>query len=69
MVKKGSRGASVLLVQEILHARGIYPGELDWIFGAQTEAAVIAYQQSRNGGAGPVDGIVGQKCWKDMVAL
>lgn len=69
VVKKGSRGASVLLVQEILHARGIYQGELDWIFGTQTEAAVIAYQKSRNGGAGPVDGIVGKKCWKDMIAL
>lgn len=69
VVKKGSEGASVLLVQEILYARGLYTGNLDWIFGSQTEEAVIAYQKSRNGGAGPVDGIVGKKCWKDMIAL
>ena len=69
VVKSGSESASVLLAQEILYARSIYQGELDWIFGTQTEAAVIAYQKSRNGGAGPVDGIVGKKCWADMIAL
>ena len=69
VVKKGSKNASSLLVQEILYSRGFYTGNIDWSFGDETEAAVIAYQKSRNGGAGPVDGIVGRKCWADMIAL
>ena len=68
-VRAGSRSASVLLVQEILGARGLYKVALDWIFGAQTESAVIAYQWLRNPEAGPTDGIVGKKCWSDLIAL
>lgn len=65
----GSQGNAVLLAQEILKARGYYTGELDRSFGNQTKEAVIAYQTDRNGGAGPVDGIIGPKCWADMIAL
>lgn len=68
-IQVGSQGNDVLLAQEILMARGFYKGNLDKSFGEQTKAAVIAYQKDRNGGAGPVDGIVGEKCWKDMIAL
>ena len=65
----GSQGNDVLLAQEILKSRGFYKGDLDKSFGEQTKSAVIAYQKDRNGGAGPVDGIVGPKCWQDMIAL
>lgn len=68
-IQVGSQGNDVLLAQEILKSRGFYKGNLDKSFGEQTKAAVIAYQEDRKGGAGPVDGIVGEKCWQDMIAL
>lgn len=68
-ISYGSQGNAVLLAQEILKARGYYNGELDRSFGNQTKEAVIKYQTDRKGGAGPVDGIIGPKCWADMIAL
>lgn len=68
-ISYGSQGNAVLLAQEILKARGYYTGELDKMFGALMKSATIAYQTDRNGGAGPVDGIIGPKCWADMIAL
>ena len=37
VVKKGSKNASSLLVQEILYSRGFYTGNIDWSFGDETE--------------------------------
>lgn len=68
-VQNGSNGLEVLLLQEILKARGYYTGELDRSFGAQTKKAVEKYQKDRKGGAGPVDGICGPKTWADLIAL
>lgn len=68
-ISLGSQGNDVLLAQEILGARGYYKGALDKSFGPQMQEAVTDYQTDRNGGAGPVDGIIGPKCWADMIAL
>ena len=57
------------MLQEILKARGYYNGALDKSFGPETQAALIAYQTDRQGGAGEVDGVAGPKCWADMIAL
>lgn len=65
----GDENTSVLLAQEILKARNIYTGGLDWGFGPQLLAAVKQYQTIRNGASGPVDGIVGPKMWADMIAM
>ena len=65
----GAQGNDVLLLQEILKARGYYNGALDKSFGPETQAALIAYQTDRQGGAGEVDGVAGPKCWADMIAL
>lgn len=65
----GDHGNDVLLAEEILMARGYYKGQLDKVFGGQMDAATRKYQKDRNGGAGQVDGIIGPKCWADMVAL
>lgn len=65
----GDAGNDVLLAEEILKARGYYNGQLDKVFGGQMDAATRKYQEDRNGGAGQVDGIIGPKCWADMVAL
>lgn len=71
-IKRGDKGNSVLLLQEILKARKQYDGELDKQFGPKTEQAVIAYQTARlamGAKLGKADGIVGPKTWADLLAL
>ena len=73
IVQKGSTGTSVLLLQEILRARG-FKGkdgkelELDRSFGDNVQHALKSYQKSRNG-ALEVDGIAGTNTWKDLIAI
>jgi peptidoglycan L-alanyl-D-glutamate endopeptidase CwlK len=57
-LKIGSRGASVKRLQKLLNARGFNPGGIDGVFGAGTEAAVLAFQRSEGLLA---DGIVGPR--------
>lgn len=75
-VRKGSNGTSVLLLQEILKARGYYIGKLDRDFGDMTYTAVVAYQADRikqgakiGGTDGKPDGVVGSGTWNDLLAL
>ena len=71
-VKRGDKGTSVLLLQEILKARNLYKGGLDMKFGPATEKVVIDYQTARiKAGAklGKADGIVGPKTWEDLLGL
>ena len=73
IIQKGSTGTSVLLLQEILRARG-FKGkdgkelELDRSFGDNVQHALKSYQKSRNG-ALEVDGIAGTNTWKDLIAI
>ena len=55
-LKKGSSGPDVLTLQSALKQLGFDPQGVDGVFGSGTEAAVIAFQQSK--GLTP-DGIVG----------
>ena len=55
-LRRGSQGADVRLLQQLLTDLGFFAGPIDGIFGAATEEAVRAFQASRNLG---VDGIVG----------
>lgn len=66
-IQMGSVGIYVLLLQEILTARGYDTGGLDRIFGGKTEAAVKAYQKSR--GFLEVDGVCGPATWADLLGL
>ena len=71
-IKRGDKGNSVLLLQEILKSRKQYDGELDKQFGPKTEQAVIAYQTARlamGAKLGKADGIVGPKTWEDLLGL
>ena len=73
IVQKGSTGTSVLLLQEILRARGFKGKDgkelgLDRSAGENTIYALKAYQKSRNG-ALEVDGIAGTDTWKDLIAI
>lgn len=77
-VQNGENGTHVLLVQEILKARG-YKGKdgkeltLDRECGTNTVYAIKNYQRDREkadpGICGGVDGVAGEKTLKDMIAL
>ena len=73
LVKLGSTGTSVLLLQEILIARG-FKGKngkaltLDREAGDNTIYALKAYQESRKEVL-EVDGICGPATWKDLIAI
>lgn len=72
-VKKGDKNTSVLLLQEILRARGFKGKDkkelkLDWEAGENTIHALKEYQKSRKGVL-EVDGICGTNTWKDLVAI
>ena len=72
-VKKGDTGLSVLLLQEILIARGFKgkdgkPLTLDRVAGTNTIHALTKYQESREDIL-KADGICGDKTWRDLIAL
>lgn len=72
-VKKGDKNTSVLLLQEILRARGFKGKDkkelkLDWEAGENTIHALKKYQKSRKGVL-EVDGICGTNTWKDLIAI
>ena len=72
-VKAGDKNTSVLLLQEILRARG-FKGKngkalkLTWTVDANTIYALKAYQESRKEVL-EVDGICGPATWKDLIAI
>lgn len=55
-LRRGSTGMYVGIMQKILTNAGVYNGAIDGIFGAQTEAAVKAWQTKLNL---PADGVWG----------
>jgi len=57
VIKKGSRGYDVLVIQEYLTALGYYTNGVDGIFGSGMEKAVKEFQEIYNL---DVDGIVGK---------
>lgn len=72
-IKAGDKNTSVLLLQEILRARG-FKGKngkalkLTWTADANTIYALKAYQESRKEVL-EVDGICGSATWKDLIAI
>ncbi len=72
-VKAGDKNTSVLLLQEILRARG-FKGKngkalkLTWTADVNTIYALKAYQESRKEVL-EVDGICGSATWKDLIAI
>ncbi len=63
ILRKGSRGADVKRVQELLTSAGYSPGRADGIFGAKTELAVLSYQEDTGL---RVDGLVGPGTRKSL---
>lgn len=80
IVRKGSKGTSVLLLQEILKARGFKGADgkelaLDRSAGNNTIYAINSYQTARRkqgvelGTNGKNDGSCGPKMWADLIAI
>lgn len=72
--KVGDTNNSVLLLQEILKARGLYQGKLDKNYGKGTMDAVNAYQklrmaQGKKVGNGKGNGICDADMWRDLIAI
>ena len=69
-----SDGTNVLLLQEILKARGMYYGALDRDYGPILMNGINAYQklrmaQGKKIGNGVGDGICDVDMWKDLIAM
>ncbi len=62
-VRKGSRGESVKLLQEILNGLGYECGMTDGVFGKNTLSAVKAFQADRGLKA---DGVAGPETWREL---
>ena len=60
VLKKGSSGASVTQMQQLLKKAGFDPGPIDGKFGPKTLAALKAFQKAKGLA---VDGICGPKSW------
>lgn len=64
ILRRGMRGDAVTGLQQRLQAIGVYDGDVDGIFGEQTEAAVKAAQEKFQLDA---DGIVGPATWSAIL--
>lgn len=62
----GKHGVYVILLQEILMAKGHYNGVLDGSYGRGTESAVRAFQKKSNIA---VDGLCGPTTWKTLIKI
>ncbi len=63
ILRQGSRGKEVKLLQQQLQLVGFNPGTADGIFGAKTKSALVAFQYSHNLVA---DGIAGPNTWRAL---
>lgn len=63
IISKGSQGKAVWEAQCLLSYRKCSPGQIDGIFGKNTEAAVISFQK-KNGLT--ADGSIGPKTWPKL---
>lgn len=65
-VRRGAQGGITKLIQEKLTVLGIPCGNIDGIFGPNTEKGVRSFQSMRGI---PVDGIVGPQTWREFLGM
>lgn len=63
VIKQGSKGVYVAVLQDALNTLGYNAGAIDGIFGNNTKNAVIRYQRARGLAQ---DGIVGCNTWRTL---
>jgi len=63
VIRQGSRGVYVMVLQDALNYLGYNTGSIDGIFGSNTRAAVIRFQKDNGLSA---DGIVGCNTWRRL---
>lgn len=63
LVKQGSKGVYVMVLQDAMNYLGYNAGAIDGLFGLGTKAAVQRYQRANGLSA---DGIVGCNTWKSI---
>ena len=61
LIKQGTRGVYVMVLQDALNYLGYSAGNIDGIFGSKTKSAVVAFQRANGLSA---DGIVGCSTWR-----
>jgi outer membrane biosynthesis protein TonB len=66
VLRAGSRGQVVRDIQTVLKQAKLYTGTVDGVYGPQTQAAVIRFQQARKLAA---DGVIGPRTWTAMINL
>ena len=64
LVRQGSRGIYVCILQDGLTTLGYNTGGLDGVFGARTRDAVIEYQRKKGL---TTDGLVGRNTWNNLM--
>jgi len=64
VLRSGSRGVYVLILQDALNALGYSTQTLDGVFGGNTRNALVAYQRDNGLSA---DGVVGCGTWTRIV--
>ncbi len=64
LLRSGSQGEQVRLLQEALRANGHDDVEVDGIFGARTERALMQFQRKHGF---PTDGVAGPRTWDALV--
>jgi peptidoglycan hydrolase-like protein with peptidoglycan-binding domain len=48
LLQRGDRGEDVSFLQQLLARQGFYYGNIDGVFGSQTEQGVLSFQRARN---------------------
>ncbi|MGD9510203.1 MAG: peptidoglycan-binding protein, partial [Geminicoccaceae bacterium] len=66
VLRRGSRGPVVELLQQQLKTAGFSPGRIDGVFGWGTETALTSFQRSHDL---LVDGVAGPLTWKRLTGL
>ncbi|ERT09248.1 putative peptidoglycan binding domain protein [Lyngbya aestuarii BL J] len=63
VLTKGTKGSLVRTLQTRLEIKGFDPGPVDGVFGSRTQAAVIAYQETKGL---EVNGVVDDQTWTTL---
>ena len=63
VIRQGTRGVYVMVLQDALNYLGYSSGNIDGIFGPNTRSAVVRFQRANNLSA---DGIVGCNTWRRL---